>query len=91
MISHEAACLLNSSDTDALVIITVFFADREPAGPYKLTVPARRSKHVPVQRAERPRANPAQHGILTTLIESNVPMVSWCNIPASILGKARMP
>jgi hypothetical protein len=30
--SHETACLLNAGETDAHVAITVFFADREPAG-----------------------------------------------------------
>lgn len=33
--SHETACLLNSSDDDAHVEITLFFSDREPAGPYE--------------------------------------------------------
>jgi hypothetical protein len=42
MISHETACLLNASDRDAHVEITIFFADREPVGP----VPARRTKHL---------------------------------------------
>ena len=46
MTSHETACLLNPGDRDANVRITVFFSDREPAGPYTVTVPARRTKHV---------------------------------------------
>jgi hypothetical protein len=44
--SHETVCLLNASDEEANVEITVFFSDREPAGPYRVTVPARRTKHV---------------------------------------------
>jgi len=31
--SHEAACLLNASQSDAEIEITVFFENREPAGP----------------------------------------------------------
>jgi len=46
MTSHETVCLLNATDRDAHVEITVFFADREPAGPYRLTVAARRTRHV---------------------------------------------
>ena len=42
MTSHETVCLLNTSDRDAHVSITIFFSDREPAGPYRVTVPARR-------------------------------------------------
>jgi hypothetical protein len=45
MLSHETACLLNTGDTDAHVEITVFFADRDPVGPYRVTVPARRTLH----------------------------------------------
>jgi hypothetical protein len=40
MTSQESACVLNANDQDAHVAITLFFADREPAGPYRVTVPA---------------------------------------------------
>jgi len=46
MTSHETVCLLNTSDRDAHVDITIFFSDRDPAGPYRVTVPARRTRHV---------------------------------------------
>ena len=45
LMSHETACLLNASDKDAHVEITVFYSDRDPSGPHKLTVPARRTLH----------------------------------------------
>ena len=45
-ISHEAACILNTSDEDAHVQIMLYFSDKEPVGPYKVTVPARRTKHL---------------------------------------------
>ncbi|HEV2087669.1 MAG TPA: sensory rhodopsin transducer [Cryptosporangiaceae bacterium] len=45
MLSHETACLLNAGERDARVEIMVFFADREPVGPYRVTVPARRTVH----------------------------------------------
>lgn len=44
--SHETACLLNAGETDARVEITLYFADREPVGPYRVTVPARRTLHL---------------------------------------------
>lgn len=44
LVSHETACLLNPGDENAETEITVFFEDREPAGPYKLNLPARRTK-----------------------------------------------
>jgi len=43
--SHETACLLNAGEQDAHVQITIFYADREPGGPHKLTIPARRTHH----------------------------------------------
>jgi hypothetical protein len=46
MTSHETACLLNAGDQDAHVDITIYFSDRDPAGPYSLLVPARRTKHL---------------------------------------------
>jgi len=46
MLSHETACLLNPGDADARVQLTLYFKDREPAGPYRVTVPARRTLHL---------------------------------------------
>ena len=44
--SHETACILNAGDRDAQVRITVYFANREPIGPYRVTVAARRTLHL---------------------------------------------
>lgn len=46
MTSHETLCILNTGDQDANIEITVYFDDREPAGPYRLRVAARRTAHV---------------------------------------------
>lgn len=56
--SHETACLLNSSDDDAHVEITLFFGDREPVGPYEITVPARPTRHVRFNDLEDPAPVP---------------------------------
>lgn len=60
MLSHETVCLLNAGDEEANVEITIYFSDREPVGPYKVTVPARRTRHVRfndlTDPAEVPRA-----------------------------------
>ena len=42
LVSHETACILNAGNATANVRITLFFADREPVGPYFVTVAARR-------------------------------------------------
>jgi hypothetical protein len=72
--SHETACLLNTSDEDAQVEITVFFSDREPAGPYRVTVPARRTKHVRFNELNDPEPIPVDTDY-ASVIESNVPIV----------------
>jgi hypothetical protein len=47
--SHETACILNVGDADAHVVITIFFADRNPVGPYRVMVAARRTPAPQVQ------------------------------------------
>ncbi len=46
LVSHETACILNCGERTAEVRITIFFADREPVGPYLVTVAARRTLHL---------------------------------------------
>jgi len=46
LISHETACILNAGSGVAHVALTIFFADRDPVGPYRITVPARRTLHL---------------------------------------------
>jgi hypothetical protein len=72
--SHETVCLLNVADQDAHVRITVFFSDREPAGPYLLTVAARRTKHVRFNDLSDPEQIPTETDF-ASVIESDVPIV----------------
>lgn len=75
MTSHETVCLLNSSDQDARVEITIFFADREPAGPYRIGVPARRTRHLRFNELEDPEPIPKEVPF-SSVIESDVPVVA---------------
>ena len=75
MVSHETVCLLNASDQDAHVEITVFFKDREPAGPYRLIVPARRTRHIRFNDLNEPEPIPRGTDY-ASIIESNVPIVT---------------
>jgi hypothetical protein len=72
--SHETACILNASDGDAHVRITIYFADRDPAGPYELTVPARRTKHLRFNDLREPEPVPLGTDY-ASVIESDVPIV----------------
>ena len=73
-VSHETACILNAGDEDAQVRITVYFADREPAGPYRVTVPARRTLHARFNDLDDPEPIPRDTDY-ASVIESNVPVV----------------
>jgi len=72
--SHETACLLNVSDQDAQVVITIVFTDREPAGPYRVMVPARRTRHIRFNDLTDPEPIPRGTDY-ASLIESDVPIV----------------
>lgn len=72
--SHETACLLNSSDQDAHVAITIFYSDREPVGPYRVTVGARRTHHLRFNNLTDPEPIPRGTDY-ASVIESDVPIV----------------
>jgi hypothetical protein len=72
--SHETACLLNTSDQDAHVEITIYFSDKEPVGPYRVTVPARRTLHMRFNNLTDPEAIPRDTGY-ASVFESDVPIV----------------
>jgi hypothetical protein len=74
MTSHETACLLNTGDRDAQVELTVFFKDREPAGPYRVTVPARRTLHLRFNDLKDPEPIPRDTDYASVLL-SDVPIV----------------
>ena len=74
MTSHEAACILNAGSQDAHVKITIFFSDREAVGPYNITVPARRTKHVRFNNLKDPEPIPTDTDF-SSVIESDVPVV----------------
>lgn len=58
MTSHETACILNAGDEDAMVEITIYFTDRDPVGPYRVEVPARRTRHVRFNELDEPEPIP---------------------------------
>lgn len=74
MVSHEAICILNAGDADAHVTITVFFENREPAGPYRFTVGARRTRHLRCNEFDDPEPIPADTPY-ASLIAADVPIV----------------
>jgi len=74
MVSHEAVCILNAGDEDAHLELTVYFSDREPAGPYRVTVPARRTLHLRLNDLREPESIPVGKEY-ALVVRSDVPVV----------------
>lgn len=74
MESHETVCILNAGDEDAQVRITIYFEDREPVGPYRFTVPARRTRHLRFNAMTDPEPVPRETSF-ASVIESDHPIV----------------
>jgi hypothetical protein len=74
LVSHETACILNAGDRDAHVTITIFFANREPVGPYRVTVAARRTLHLRFNDLEEPHPIPRDTDY-ASIFESDVPII----------------
>ena len=75
MTSHETVCLLNTSDQDAHIEITIYYSDRDPVGPYRVTVPARRTRHVRFNNLNDPEPIPRGTDY-SSVIRSDVPVVA---------------
>jgi hypothetical protein len=74
LVSHETACILNAGNRDAHIALTLFFKDREPVGPYRLTVAARRTLHLRFNDLEDPQPVPCDTDY-ASVFESDVPIV----------------
>src|SRR5690242_8716649 len=73
-LSHETACMLNPNDRDAQVRITLYFSDREPVGPYQVTIPARRTLHLRFNDLGDPAPVPRDTDY-SSVFESDLPIV----------------
>ena len=74
LVSHETACILNAGDNDAQVRITIFFANREPVGPYRVRVQARRTLHLRFNDLDDPQPIPRDTDY-ASVFESDVPII----------------
>jgi hypothetical protein len=72
--SRDEFCFLNAGFEEAHVEVTLFYSDRDPIGPYKLKIPARRVRRVRVNNLINPQAPPldTDYG---AIVESDHPIV----------------
>lgn len=74
MESHETLCVLNAGRAAARLSLTVYFSDRDPAGPYRLEVGARRTRHLRLNELRDPE--PLPRGVdFAVVLESDRPVV----------------
>lgn len=74
MTSHETVCILNTGEKDAHIELTVYFSDRDPAGAYQLTVPAKRTRHFRFNELDDPESIPVDTDY-ASVITSDVPII----------------
>ena len=74
--SHEAICVLNTSDHDAHIALTLFFEDREPNTAFTTFCGARRTHHIRLDKIRDAEGNGIPEAVpYAILIESDTPIV----------------
>jgi hypothetical protein len=74
LVSHEAACILDSKDAEAHIELTIYFSAKDLVGPYKITVPPERTFHLRFNDLKVPKLIPLGTGYLSVFV-SDVPIV----------------
>jgi hypothetical protein len=74
LVSHETACILNAGARDAHVEITIYFSDRDPVGPYRVTVAAGRTLHLRFDDLDDPKPIPRDTDY-ASVFQSDQPVV----------------
>lgn len=74
LLSHEAVCLLNAGEEVARIEIMLYFTDRDPAGPYRVSLGARRTLHLRFNDLKEPECVPRDTSY-AFVVNSNVPIV----------------
>jgi hypothetical protein len=72
--SHEAFCILNATDDEAHIELTIYYADREPVGPYKMAVAPQRTHHFRFNNLTDPEPVPLGTSY-ASVFQSDVPIV----------------
>ncbi len=74
-VSHESICVLNTSDEDAALDITLYFEDREPMEGFSAVCAARRTHHVRMDRQMTAQGETVPRGVpYAVRAMSNVPV-----------------
>lgn len=74
MLSHETASILNTGNDDAHIEITIYFSNKEPVGPYEVTVPGKRTLHLQFNNLKKPQPIPKDTDYASVFV-SDVPVI----------------
>lgn len=75
-VSHEAICVLNASDNDAVIRITLYFEDAEPMEGFVVECKARRTNHIRMDKLQNRSGEPVPKGVAyAILVESSVDII----------------
>ena len=80
--SHESVCILNTGDQAADVQLTIYFADREPVGPYRVKVEARRTLHLRFDDLKEPEPIPRETEFASVIEASSAVVVQHTRLDA---------
>jgi hypothetical protein len=80
LVSHEAACVINTGAADAHIEITLYFADQEPVGPYRVVVPARRTRHIRFNDLEDPQPVPRATDYSSVIVSDVAVVVQYTRL-----------
>ena len=80
--SHETACILNAGEGPAQIEITIYFGDRDPVGPYRLTVPASRTAHVRFDDLRDPQPVPRETDFASVIVSDRPVVVQHTRLDA---------
>lgn len=75
-VSHEAICVLNPSEDDCVIDITLYFEDREPVKCERTVCAARRTRHIRTDVLKLEHGAPLPRGIgYAGLVTCSVPVI----------------
>ena len=75
-ISHESICVLNTSDTDAQIKITLYFEDRGKRDDFESFCGAGRTHHIRLDKIRSKNGEPIPRDVpYAILVESNINIV----------------
>ena len=75
-VSHEAICVINTSDVDAEIRLTLFFEDRDARCDFSSQCPAMRTHHIRMDKLRNANGEPIPRDTpYAVLVESNTPIV----------------